>query len=78
MVKCPGVPGVPRVGLVVAKSTGNAVIRNRIKRRLRHALRAVQLKPGTDYVIIATSQVADAPHPQLMGWLERVVEDGNA
>lgn len=78
MVKCSGEPGVSRVGLVVSKSTGNAVTRNRIKRRLRHSLRAVQLKPGTDYVIIGTSQVADALHPQLMGWLERALEDPDA
>jgi ribonuclease P protein component len=78
MVKCSGEPGVSRVGLIVSKSTGNAVIRNRIKRRLRHALRAVQLRPGTDYVIIGTSQVADAPHPDLMGWLQRAVEGGDA
>jgi len=73
MVRCPGHPGVSRVGLVVSKGTGDAVTRNRIKRRLRHSLRAVQLKPGTDYVIIGNSQVADAPQPLLMGWLERVL-----
>jgi ribonuclease P protein component len=60
---------------VVSKSTGDAVTRNRIKRRLRHSLRAVQLKPGMDYVIIGNSQVADAPHPQLVGWLERAMEE---
>ena len=75
MVKCSGQPGVSRVGLVVSKSTGDAVTRNRIKRRLRHSLRAVQLKPGTDYVIIGKSQVADAPQPQLTGWLKRVLEE---
>ena len=74
MVKCSGQPGVSRVGLVVSRSAGNAVTRNRIKRRLRHSLRAVELKPGTDYVFIGTSQVANAPHPQLMGWLERAIE----
>jgi ribonuclease P protein component len=78
MVKCSGEPGVSRVGLIVSKSTGNAVTRNRVKRRLRHALRAVQLKPGTDYVIIGTSQVADVPHPKLMGWLERALENSHA
>jgi ribonuclease P protein component len=78
MVKCSGEPGVSRVGLVVSKSTGNAVTRNRIKRRLRHSLRAVQLKPGTDYVIIGTSQLADVPHPRLMGWLQRAIEDTDA
>lgn len=74
MVKCSGQPGVSRVGLVVSRSAGDAVTRNRIKRRLRHSLRAVKLKPGTDYVFIGTSQVANAPHPQLMGWLQRAIE----
>lgn len=78
MVKCTGQPGVSRVGLIVGRSTGNAVTRNRVKRRLRHALRDVQLKPGTDYVIIGTSQVADAPHPELIGWLRRALENSDA
>lgn len=30
-----------RVGLVVSKAVGNAVVRNRVKRRLRHSLRSV-------------------------------------
>ena len=32
----PGSAGVARVGLVVSKAVGNAVMRNRVKRRLRH------------------------------------------
>jgi ribonuclease P protein component len=31
--------GEPRVGLVVSKAVGNAVVRNRVKRRLRHVVR---------------------------------------
>jgi ribonuclease P protein component len=29
----------PRVGLVVSKAVGNSVVRNRVKRRLRHVVR---------------------------------------
>jgi ribonuclease P protein component len=76
MVQCPGQPGVSRVGLVVSKSTGNAVTRNRIKRRLRHSLNAVQLRPGIDYVFIGNSQVAEVPHTELMGWLQRALTIG--
>jgi ribonuclease P protein component len=69
-----GREGLPRVGFVVAKSCGTAVKRNRIKRRLRSAAGTVELQPGTDYVIIANSQVADAPFDRLTGWLSRAVE----
>lgn len=43
--------------------------RNRIKRRLRHAIREVQLQPGMDYVIIASGQVATVEYTQLEGWI---------
>jgi ribonuclease P protein component len=74
MVQCRGEAGPPRLGLVVSKGAGNAVTRNRIKRRLRHTARDLPLKPGNDYVIIGSSQVADAPHPDLVGWLEHALE----
>ncbi|MEX1124954.1 MAG: ribonuclease P protein component [Acidimicrobiia bacterium] len=77
MVQCPGQTGPPRVGLVVSKSAGNAVTRNRIKRRLRHIVRTLPLKPGIDYVIIGASQVAEVSHPSLVGWLERALGDSD-
>lgn len=45
----------PRVGYTVTKKLGNAVVRNRIKRRLRavvYTMRGV-LRPGCDYILIA-------------------------
>lgn len=45
-----------RIGLTVTKKMGNAVVRNRIRRRLREAARAVfptHGAAGTDYVLIA-------------------------
>ncbi len=43
-----------RFGVTVTKKVGNAVVRNRIKRRLRHAtvVLAGEVPPG-DYVIVA-------------------------
>ena len=41
-----------RFAFVVSKRLGNAVARNRIKRRLRESVRAHQLQPGWDAVFI--------------------------
>ncbi|MDR6104022.1 ribonuclease P protein component [Agrobacterium larrymoorei] len=46
----------PRVGFTVTKRQGNAVERNRMRRRLREAVRlsaGFAMKPGHDYVIVA-------------------------
>lgn len=45
----------PRIGLVVSKAVGPAVVRHRVSRRLRHAARAVlsELEPADRLVIRA-------------------------
>ena len=75
LVRSPGRPGPPRLGLVVSKSSGNAVTRNRIKRRLRHATAGLRLQPGMDYVIIANSQVAEVSFASIEDWLRRALEE---
>lgn len=75
MVTAPGRPGAPRVGFIVSKRTGNAVTRNRIRRRLRHAVGGLQLQPGNDYVIIANNEVAEAPFAQMVSRLERALQE---
>jgi ribonuclease P protein component len=49
-----------RFGFVVGKRLGDAVVRNRIKRRLREAARrlAPNLLPGYDIVVIARGPIA--------------------
>ena len=44
----------PRVGFTVTKKIGNAVVRNRIRRRLRAAVAAngQNLETATDYVLV--------------------------
>ena len=57
----------PRVGFVVSKAVGNAVVRNRVKRRLRHLCRShtEALGAGTLTVVRATPQAAAATYGEL-------------
>ena len=67
----------PRLGLAVPRQVGNAVTRNRVKRRLREAWRArlSELQPGHDYVLVARPGLADAAEARGFEWLtERVAE----
>ena len=61
-------PDKPRIGYTVTKRIGNAVVRNRIKRRFRAAaasLRCGELRPGYDYVLIARSGALKRPFVDL-------------
>lgn len=58
-----------RLGFTATRKVGGAVIRNRAKRRLREAARALApqfARPGSDYVFIARMGTADRPWDRLL------------
>lgn len=64
----------PRFGLTVTKKTGHAVIRNRIRRRLREAIRthaADDMSSGNDYVIVGRADILEASFDRLKAELSR-------
>lgn len=56
-----------RVGFSVSKRVGKAVVRNRVKRRLREVVRhqLPEIKPGQDLVFIARPAAAEATYLQV-------------
>jgi ribonuclease P protein component len=67
----------PRLGLAVPKASGSAVVRNRIKRQLREAWRALlpNVRSGQDYVLIARPGFGESAEQQGFDWVqERVGE----
>ncbi|MEH0969929.1 ribonuclease P protein component [Micromonospora sp. CPCC 205546] len=69
-------PSVPaRAGFVVSKAVGNAVVRNRVRRRLRHLVRErlADLPAGSTLVVRALPAAADASYPRLGADLDAAV-----
>ena len=65
-----------RVGFVVSKALGGAVIRNRTKRVLRHlvAARLTRIPAGCDLVVRANPAAAGATTPELAAELDRALD----
>ena len=57
-----------RVGFAVGKKIGNAVVRNRVKRRFREAFarQLPNVKPGYDLIFIARSEARDETFASLL------------
>ena len=56
---------VSRYGFTVSRRVGKAVVRNRVRRRLREILRRTPLEPGWDIVFIARLPAARADYASL-------------
>jgi ribonuclease P protein component len=63
--------GPARVGFTVSKKVGNAVERNRVRRRLREIVRRIAadaMRPGHDYVVVGRRAALALP-------FERMIQD---
>lgn len=71
-----GMPGPAQVGFVVSKAVGTAVVRNRVKRRLRHAVRQriEDVPPGSLLVVRAQTAAAGSSYPELVADLDRCLQ----
>ena len=66
---------VARVGLAVSSKVGDAVVRNRVKRRLREAVRhELSALPAVELVIVARASSVKSTVPELRAWLRRAVK----
>jgi ribonuclease P protein component len=66
----------PRVGITVSRKVGNAVQRNRARRRLRAAAREALSEvgaPGVDYVLIGRATTLTRAYPDLLADLRQAV-----
>jgi len=49
----------PKIGFVVSRAVGSAVVRNRVKRRLRELMRGyLQLLPGGSLLVVRANPMA--------------------
>lgn len=65
-----------RIGFAAGRKLGNAVVRNRVKRRLREVVRSLwpRVRPGLHIVIIARHAAVEMPFLELQRKVEELFE----
>lgn len=69
--------GGRRFGVTVSKKLGGAVVRNRVRRRLKEVCRLnpEAFPPGYDYVVVARSAAAESDYRTLTDSLLKLVKN---
>ena len=66
-----------RYGLVTSKKVGGAVVRNRVKRRLREIARRLPVKAGWDIVLVARPAMAGAKYQSIKEKIKELLAKTN-
>jgi ribonuclease P protein component len=62
-----------RFGFSVGKTVGKAVVRNKVRRRLKEIARLAPVEPGWDIVIIARADCANSDYARLRRAFEKTL-----
>ena len=67
-----------RPGIIIKKETGKAVVRNKIKRRLREAFRLInkKLSPGYDIIMLVKINIRESGYFEICHDLESLFNKG--
>ena len=63
-----------RFGFTASRAVGNAVVRNRVRRRMREAARSLPVAPGWDIVFNSRVQAARATYAQIQDQMRTLLE----